>query len=147
MLRSSAIDAELAHQLGRQETAHYLGPDAAAPRHLVLAPGSASFAELGERCATGVWIGSLSGLSPSGPGGTGFRAALGTARVIHDGRLGAPLPPLVWEDDWRRLLLAVRAVGRDAVTVALDEALSFGVRAPALLIEPGGSLVPATAER
>lgn len=113
--RTPAVDGELARALGLEPTPHAVAHDESRAGHLFLRPGELSFSELLERAEGGVWIGRLERLACFDPADVRFRAVARGVRAIEtEGRLGAPVADLVWEDDARRVFSHVSGVGRDA---------------------------------
>lgn len=135
VVRTPAVDAELARVLRRQPTPHAVAHDESRAGHLFLRPGELDVAELLARAEGGVWIGRLDRLGCFDPADVRFRAvARGVRHIEAGGRLGPPLPDLVWEDDLRRLFADLAGVGRDVERSAGMDGFWGGVVAPGLAL-------------
>jgi PmbA protein len=131
-----AVDDRLARQIDRPPTPHLVAPDEAAASHLFLVPGRTPDEQLlGNFADTegGLWIAALDPLESFNPCDLRFRAVARGVRRIEGGRLGTPLPDLVWEDDLRTLLSGALGVGAEPVTVG--ESLFGGITTPILAFE------------
>ncbi len=141
-----AVDELLGLETDRPTTAQLVAMDEAMASHLVLvsgvvgatgaagAPGETiPDAELLARADGGIWISALDRVEAYDPGTLRFRAAAGGVRRIEDGRLGAALPDLVWEDDLRSLLgVSADLLGVGSEPVTVGESLFGGITAPIL---------------
>jgi PmbA protein len=143
--RTPAVDERLARELGLPPTHHAVSHDEARPDHLLLVPGELPLPELLRAAAGGVWVGALDPLESFDPLALRFRATARGVRRLDDGRLGAPLPDLVWEDSLFDVLSRVRAVGDTPVTLARD--VLGGTAAPMLVVEPTAALRPRSPSR
>ncbi len=144
-----AVDELLGLETDRPTTAQLVAMDEAMASHLFLVPSAAGAggettpdAELLARADGGLWISALDPLEAYDPGTLRFRAVARGVRRIEDGRLGAALPDLVWEDDLRSLLgpsAGLLGMGSEPVTVG--ESLFGGITAPILGIAGVSGLV------
>lgn len=135
VLRTPAVDSELAEELGCEPTPHAVAHDESRAGHLFLRPGELSLPELLERGTGGVWIGRLDRLGCFDPADVRFQAvARGVRRIETDGRLGSPLPDLVWEDDARRVFSHLSGVGRDVERLPGMDGFWGGVVTPGLAL-------------
>lgn len=135
VIRSPAVDVDLAGELDLTPTPHAVAVDESRAGHLFLAPGELSLEELLARGEGGVWIGRLDRLGCFDPVDVRFRAVARGVRVIEPGgRLGSPLPDLVWEDDVRRVFSRLAGVGRDVERLPGMDGFWGGVVAPALAL-------------
>ncbi len=147
VLKTPAVGPLLAAELGLPATPHYLGPDEIRPQHLFVEPGAGSREDLlaaagGGPGGDGLWVGTLAGLGPVEPFGSSFRAICRGVRQIVGGRLGPPVAPFLWQDDLRRVLAGILAVGSDATAVAFDSELRGAVSSPSLAVGAGGLFRP-----
>ena len=139
-----AVDDRLARELDRPPTPHLVAPGEASPSHLFLLPGSLPESELLRVAEGGLWIGALDSIEDFDPGSLRFRAVARGARKIEGGRLGAPVPDLIWEDDLLSLLSAVLGAGTEPVTQIQGDGLFGGITTPLLAFERfAGRLAPA----
>jgi len=141
VLRSPALDPELARELGTTPTPHAVGFDEARPDHLFVAPGDAGEAELLAAADGGLWIGALESERCTDPWRGRFRAVARGVRRIAGGTLGAALPDLVWEGGFAGALGNIAALGREPVVLATGDGWG-GVSAPALVLAEAGELRP-----
>lgn len=139
VLRTPAVDPELAVTLGLALTPHALSFGDAAASHLALAGVG------GEGTLTGLdgalWVGTAAPLEPVGPG-LGFRTRLGGVRRFAAGEPGEAAPDLLWEGDLLEVLAGAREMGGAAVTVAAGSPLLGATTAPPLAVEARGGLAP-----
>ncbi len=144
VLRTPAVDEELAAAIGLPPTPHLIAPDEAVATHLFLEPGEEPDEELLRRAGGGLWVTWLDAPRAFDPAALRFRAHLrGVRRLEDDGALGAPVPDLVWEDHLLALLERVLGVGRTAVTaVAAADPLFGATTAPMLAFERVEGLTP-----
>ncbi len=130
-----AVDPRLARELGVAPTPQRVAPDEAIPAHLFLLPGSASEEELLQAAEGGVWVAALEPLEGYDARALRFRTVARGVRLIAGGKLGRALPDLVWEDDLRRILSRVLAVGSELVPLATGAGLFRATTAPMLAVE------------
>ncbi|HEV7784747.1 MAG TPA: metallopeptidase TldD-related protein [Thermoanaerobaculia bacterium] len=135
-----AIDDRLSRALDLPPTAQRVAPDEAVPAHLFLLPGEASEEELLRAADGGVWVAGLEPLEAFDPHALRFRAVARGVRQIDGGALGRSLPDLVWEDDLKRVLSQVLAVGSDLVPIATGAGLFRATTAPMLAVAGAGGL-------
>lgn len=136
VLRTPAVDSELAPALGLLPTHHAIGPDDARPGNLFLTAGALDLAGLLAAAGDGVWIGWLDDLRCFDPGGLRFRATARGLREIRGGRLGGPLPDRPWEGRLLDLLSRVAGLGAEPVCHAAGDGVLEAVTTPALAL-PG----------
>jgi PmbA protein len=129
-----AVDNRLARELGVAPTAQRVAPDEAVAAHLFLLPGSASEEELLRAADGGLWAAALEPLEGYDPRALRFRAVARGVRLVAGGALGRSLPDLVWEDDLRRILSRVLAVGSELVPLATGAGLFRATTAPMLAV-------------
>ncbi|HEV8581146.1 MAG TPA: metallopeptidase TldD-related protein [Thermoanaerobaculia bacterium] len=129
-----AVDDRLARELGVAPTAQRVAPNEAVPAHLFLLPGSASEEELLQAADGGLWVAALESLEGYDPRALRFRAVARGVRLVAGGALGRALPDLIWEDDLRRVLSKVLAVGAELVPLATGAGLFRATTAPMLAV-------------
>jgi predicted Zn-dependent protease len=129
-----AVDDRLARELGVAPTPQRVAPDEAVPAHLFLLPGSASEEELLHAADGGFWVSALEPLEGYDARALRFRTVARGVRLITGAALGRSLPDLVWEDDLRRVLSQVLAVGADLVPLATGAGLFRATTAPMLAV-------------
>ena len=135
-----AIDDRLSRALAVPPTAQRVATDEVAPTHLFLLPGEASGEELLRAADGGVWVAALEPLEVYDPQALRFRAVARGVRQVDGGALGRSLPDLVWEDDLRRVLSRVLAVGSHLVPIATGAGLFRATTAPMLAVAGAGGL-------
>ncbi len=136
VLRTPAVDSELAPALGLLPTHHAIGPDDARPGNLFLTARALDRDGLLAAAGDGVWIGWLDDLRCFDPGGLRFRATARGLREIRGGALGGPLPDRPWEGRLLDLLSRVAGLGAEPVCLAAGDGVLEAVTAPALAL-PG----------
>lgn len=129
--KTPALDQRQAALLGLPPTGHAVAGNDALAEHLFLLPGEDSHQELLGQCSGGVFVGWLDRVECFDAPRVRFRAAARGARAIEDGRLGAPLPDLVWEDSLLHALSNLSGLGTETVTWSLGE-FAGALSAPAL---------------
>jgi predicted Zn-dependent protease len=129
-----AVDDRLARELGVASTPQRVAPDEAASAHLFLLPGSASEEELLQAADGGLWVSALEPLEGYDARALRFRTAARGVRLITGGALGRSLPDLLWEDDLRRVLSRVLAVGSELVPLATGAGLFRATTTPMLAV-------------
>ncbi|HSS79474.1 MAG TPA: metallopeptidase TldD-related protein [Thermoanaerobaculia bacterium] len=129
-----AIDDRLSRALDLPPTAQRVAPDEAVPAHLFLLPGESSEQDLLGAADGGVWVAALEPLEAFDPHALRFRAVARGVRQIDGGALGRSLPDLIWEDDLKRVLSQVLAVGSDLVPIATGAGLFRATTAPMLAV-------------
>lgn len=115
VVRSPAVDFEMAQELGLPPTPHAISPEESRPEHLFLRPGGEEESDLLQRADGGVWIGHLEHVGCFDPARLRFTAVARGIRRVEGGRLGAAVPDCIWEDDVPRLLGNLVGIGSDAV--------------------------------
>src|SRR6185295_14359901 len=135
-----AVDDLLARELGVATTAQRVAPNEAVPAHLFLLPGSASEDDLLQAAEGGLWMAALERLEIFDPRALRFRAVARGVRAIAGGALGRALPDLLWEDDLRRVLTQVLAVGSVLVPLATGAGLFRATTAPMLAVAGASGL-------
>lgn len=134
VLRSPAVDSELAAELSLHPTHHAIGPDDARPGHLFLTPGTLDDDDLLTAAGDGVWIGWLDDLRCHDPAGLRFRATARGLREIRGGGLAGPLPDRSWEAGLLDLLAHVADLGKTPVCLAAGDGVLEAVVAPAVVV-------------
>jgi predicted Zn-dependent protease len=129
-----AVDNRLARELGLAPTPQRVAPDEAVAAHLFLLPGNASEEELLHAADGGFWVAALEPLEGYDARALRFRTVARGVRLITGGTLGRSLPDLVWEDDLRRVLSQVLAVGAELVPLATGAGLFRATTAPMLAV-------------
>ncbi|MEM9555490.1 MAG: metallopeptidase TldD-related protein [Acidobacteriota bacterium] len=130
-----ALDKLQSTQAGLAATAHSVGGTDALFGNLFLEPGDASWPELLERAGTGLWIGWLEPPECVEPSTLTLRTTARGVRRIENGRLGAPVPDLRWQQSLLGALARLRAVGADSAVRVVPSTPLGAVAAPALLLE------------
>ncbi|HEX4959219.1 MAG TPA: metallopeptidase TldD-related protein [Thermoanaerobaculia bacterium] len=138
--RTPAIDDRLSRALSLPPTPQRVSPDEAVPGHLFLLPGEAAEDDLLGAADGGLWVAALEPLEVYDPHALRFRAVARGVRRIDGGALGRSLPDLVWEDDLKRVLSRVLAVGSDLVPIATGAGLFRATTAPMLAVADAGGL-------
>jgi PmbA protein len=129
-----AIDDRLSRALDLPPTAQRVAPDEAVPAHLFLLPGEPSEEALLGAADGGFWVAALEPLEAFDPHALRFRAVARGVRQIDGGALGRSLPDLIWEDDLKRVLSQVLAVGSELVPIATGAGLFRATTAPMLAV-------------
>ena len=129
-----AVDDRLARELGVASTPQRVAPDEAVPAHLFLLSGEASEEEMLRAADGGLWVPALERIEGYDARALRFRAVARGVRLIAGGALGRSLPDLVWEDDLRRVLSQVLAVGSELVPLATGAGLFRATTAPMLAV-------------
>lgn len=140
--RTPALDQRQAAVLGLPPTGHSITGNDAQAEHLFLSPGEASAEEPLAVADGGLWFGSFRDLECFDPSRLRIRARVGGVRRIEDGRLGAGLQDVVWEDSLLRVLSSLLAIGHQPI-VCPTATLLGGISAPSLAVAGGGTLRPA----
>jgi len=135
-----AIDDRLSRALDLPPTAQRVATDEVAPTHLFLLPGKSTEAELFRAADGGIWVAALEPLEVYDPQDLRFRAVARGVRRIDGGALGRSLPDLIWEDDLKRVLSRVLAVGSELVPIATGAGLFRATTAPMLAVADVGGL-------
>src|SRR5947209_1340641 len=135
-----ALSQAATRALAVPPTAQRVATDEVAPTHLFLLPGEASGEELLRAADGGVWVAALEPLEVYDPQALRFRAVARGVRQVDGGALGRSLPDLVWEDDLRRVLSRVLAVGSHLVPIATGAGLFRATTAPMLAVAGAGGL-------
>ncbi len=112
--KTPALDQRQAAVLGLAPTAHAIGGADARAENLFLLPGPHSDVELLEAAEGGIWACWIEPLECFEPRRIQLRAVLRGARRIAGGRLGAPLPDLVWEASLLRAFAHLEGIGAAA---------------------------------
>lgn len=121
VLRSPALDAQLADRLGSTPTPHAVGCDESRASHLFVAPGHATQAELRRVAAGGLAISALDEVRCNDPQRGLFRAvARGVRRISDtgDSPLAEAVADLVWQGSFASALASIAAAGEERVTLA-----------------------------
>jgi len=121
-------------ETGLVPTAQSVGGQDALFGNLFLLPGETGEEELLAAADGGIHVGWLDRPECFYPGHLHLRARARGVRRIEGGRLGAPLPELVWEDSLLRALARLRAVGRNPVVRAVSSTPLGAISAPALVL-------------
>ena len=130
--KTPALDQRQAAVLGLTPTGHAVAGNEALAQHLFFEAGEDSHDDLLERSDGGVFIGWLDRAECFDAPRVRFRATARGVRTIEGGRLGAPLPDLVWEDSLLHALSNLSGLGSETVTWSLG---GFGaLSAPALAL-------------
>jgi predicted Zn-dependent protease len=114
--KTPALDQRQAALLGLPPTASAVAGNDAVAQNLFLLPGEDSHARLLERCSGGVFVGWLDRVECFDAPRVRFRAAARGVRSIDEGRLGTPLPDLIWEDSLLHTLSNLSGLGSETVT-------------------------------
>lgn len=124
-------------QAGLKPTAQAVGGQDSLFGHLYLLPGESSEEELLAAADGGLRIGWLDPPECDEPEQLRIRTTARCVRRIEDGRLGAPLPDLMWEESLLSALARLQAIGRDLVVRSTPTTILGAITAPAVVI--GGS--------
>ena len=145
IFRTPAVGHSLAGELGLPPTPHFEALDESRPRHLFLRGSGTHEADpLGTAPDHAVWIDRLEAPRATVPGTTAFRAEAYGLREIVDGRLGAALPPALWEDDLTRIFGSIAATGAKAALSPSPDGPWGAASSPAIGISTGGRLTALT---
>jgi predicted Zn-dependent protease len=138
--KTPAMDQRQAAQLGLSATAHAIGGNDARAMNLFMLPGESDDQQILQIADEGIWIGWLDRVECYEPGRVQIRGrALGVRRII-DGKLGAGLPDLIWEDSLLRALSNLTAVGSATVVRVSHDGFLGGISTPSVAIDGTGSL-------
>jgi predicted Zn-dependent protease len=129
-----ALTYQQGAETGLVPTAQAVGGQDALFGNLFLLPGEASEEELLAAADGGIHVGWLDRPECFDPGHLHLRARARGVRRVEGGKLGPPLPELVWEDSLLRALARLRAVGRDPVVRAVSSTPLGAISAPALVL-------------
>lgn len=121
-------------QAGLKPTAQAVGGQDSLFSHLYLLPGEATEDELLQAADGGVRIGWLDPPECDEPEQLRFRATARCVRRVEGGRLGAPLPDLMWEESLLSALARLRAIGRDAVVRVTPTTILGAITAPSVVL-------------
>lgn len=129
--KTPALDQRQAALLGLPPTGHAVAGNDALAQNLFLLPGEDSHDDMLASSDGGVFIGWLDRVECFDAPRVRFRAAARGVRRIADGRLGEPLPDLIWEDSLLHALSNISCLGSETVTWSLGS-FAGALSAPAL---------------
>ena len=134
-----ALNRYEAAEAGLEPTAQAIGGQDSMFGNLYLEPGEASESDLLRAADGGLLVGWLDPPECFDPTQLRFRALARGVRRIEDGRVGAPVEDLVWEDSLLRAFARLGAVGRDVIVRACPSTPLGAITAPGLvLVESDG---------
>ncbi len=131
---SPALNVYQGALAGLRPTAQAVGGQDSFFGNLFLLPGEASEDELLAAADGGLWIGWLDPPECDEPTHLSVRARARGVRRIEGGRLGAPLPDLVWEETLLGALARLRLVGRESVVRSTPTTPMGAISAPAVVL-------------
>ena len=132
--KTPALDQRQAAVLGLQPTAHAIGGNDARAQNVFLAPGELNNDEILEAADGGLWIGWLDHLECHEPNRVRFSARARGVRQIVDGRLGATLPDLFWQDSLLRAFSAIVGLGAETTRRPTRDGYLGGFSAPSIAL-------------
>ncbi len=121
-------------QAGLKPTAQAVGGQDSLFSHLNLLPGDASEEELLAAADGGLRVGWLDPPECDEPEQLRIRTTARCVRRIEGGRLGAPLPDLMWEESLLSSLARLRAIGRDPVVRTMPSTILGAITAPSVVL-------------
>jgi predicted Zn-dependent protease len=132
--KTPALDQRQAAVLGLPPTAHAIGGNDARAQNVFMVPGEKSADELLAAAEGGIWIGWLDHLECREPNRVQFRTRARGVRRIENGKLGAPLPDLFWEDSLLRAFSAIVGIGNETARRLTRDGYLGGFSAPAVVL-------------
>lgn len=121
-------------EAGLEPTAQAVGGADSMFGNLFLGTGEASHEELLAAADGGLYIGWLEPPECFDPGYLHFRTIARSVRRIENGRLGAPLDDLVWEESLLKAFARIAAIGNESVVHTTRTTLLGAICAPALVL-------------
>ena len=121
-------------EAGMRPTAQAVGGQDALFGNLFMLPGNASQDDLLAAADGGIRIGWLESPDCFEPSQLRFCSVARCVRRIENGRLGAALPDLVWEDSLLRALARLKALGKDAAVLSTATTPLGAIAAPAVVL-------------
>lgn len=131
---------------GLRSTGQAVGGNDSLFGHLFMQPGDADAGALLAAADGGIFIGWIESVVCTNSEHLRLRAIARGVRRIDGGRLGAPLPDLVWEDSLLRLFARLEAVGTEVVARTTATTPLGGIAAPAVVVTAVEGLVPLPAQ-
>jgi PmbA protein len=129
-------------EAGLEPTAQSVGGQDALFGNLFLLPGELDEAGLLQAAEGGIYVGWLDRPECYEPNQLRVRALARGVRLIENGRLGAPLPDLVWDESLLHAFARLRGVGRELVVRSMPSTPLGGIAAPSLVLEEANKLDP-----
>ena len=131
---SPALDRDQGAQAGLRSTAQAAGGGESFYGNLFLRPGEAEDEDLLAAADGGLYIGWLDPPECFDPSHLNLRSVARGVRLVQNGRLGAPLPDLVWEESLLRALARLRAIGQRSVVRIRPSTPLGALSAPAVVL-------------
>lgn len=137
-----ALSQHQSGEAGLEPTAQSVGGQDALFGNLFLQPGEADEAALLQAAEGGIYVGWLDRPECYEPNQLRVRALARGVRRIENGRLGAPLPDLVWDESLLHAFARLRGVGQDVVVRSMPSTPLGAIAAPSLVLEEANKLDP-----
>lgn len=129
-----ALSFQQGAEAGLQSTAQAIGGQDALFGNLFVLPGEAAPDDLLAACDGGLFIGRLDAPECYDPTQLHFRIRARGARAIRSGRLGPPLPDLIWAMSLLRAFARIRAIGRNTVVCATPSTPLGAISSPPIAL-------------
>ncbi len=140
--KTPALDQRQAAVLGLPPTAHAIGGNDARAQNLFLLAGELTDEELLAAAEGGLWIGWLDHLECREPNRVQFNARARGVRRIENGKLGAALPDLYWQDSLLRAFSGILGIGSVTTNRMTRDGYLGGFSAPGLALSSIEGLRP-----
>ena len=129
-----ALSRAQGSEAGLRPTAQSVGGQDAMFGNLFLLPGACSMEELLKAADGGLWVGWLDPPECLEPQRMEIRALARGVRRIVDGRLGPPVPNLIWEAGLLAALGRLQGIGNHSVVRAMPTTPLGGISSPAVAL-------------
>lgn len=137
-----ALSHQQSGEAGLEPTAQSVGGHDALFGNLFLLPGELDEPGLLQTAEGGIYVGWLDRPECYEPNQLRVRALARGVRLIENGKLGAPLPDLVWDESLLHAFARLRGVGRELVVRSMPSTPLGGIAAPSLVLEEANKLDP-----
>lgn len=137
-----ALSQQQSGEAGLEGTAASVGGQDALFGNLFLSPGELDLGGLLETAEGGIYVGWLDRPECYEPNQLRVRALARGVRRIENGKLGAPLPDLVWDESLLHAFARLRGLGNDVVVRSMPSTPLGAIAAPTLVLEEANKLDP-----
>ena len=137
-----ALSQHQSGEAGLEPTAQSVGGQDALFGNLFLHPGQLDQEGLLQAAEGGIFIGWLDRPECYEPNQLRVRALARGARRIEGGKLGAPLPDLVWDESLLHAFARLRGIGSELVVRSMSSTPLGAIAAPMLVLEEANKLDP-----
>lgn len=137
-----ALSQQQSGEAGLEPTAQSVGGQDALFGNLFLLPGELDEAGLLQTAEGGIYVGWLDRPECYEPNQLRVRALARGVRRIENGRLGAPLPDLVWDESLLHAFARLRGIGKEMVVRSMPSTPMGAIAAPTLVLEEANKLDP-----